>query len=294
MWKKLLDGLIFGLGFGLASFIVYTIGIVVVLPSILEQQFESKSTGSTRIDSHTTSVVPNINSPKRYLGSTGIYSGGFLNRDIVSLSSGPGLIKGNVLLNNKAVEGLKLRLALNGTAKSLWSTTDVDGNYTINVPYGKYAIDGFELSQQSADLHLPGKILHPNNPHSSGPFVVSDGNPGYGLNFKFVDPVNKLSMSSAFSSSEQITLKWSGYPGATEYKIQLYEKDEPHTWKRESLFNWVERPIVSEPQLTLKRSEVTLKPGKFYFFTVQALDETGRTISETAGNYSGFDFEITN
>lgn len=287
MLKKFINGLIFGAGFGIAFVSIWLISIHFILPKVLENKIKSEM----RLPKETKlTTPPSINSSKRFLDSSTIYSTDFDKEG--DLSAGPGKIVGKAVINGQPLAGLKLRFALNNSVMSQWATTDLDGQYIINVPYGKYIIDGFELDQTSADKVLPGKILHPQSPHSSSDFEVSEGSIGHGINFKFIDPVIKEFTKNKYSANEEIILEWQPFAGATLYSIQIYEKPEPYVWSNKTLFKFSEMPIVSEPRINLSEYNLTLKPGYFYCVDIYAKNKGMDMLSESFRNYSGYDFEI--
>lgn len=289
MWKRFLDGLIFGSGFGIAFVVVWIASMYFVLPSVFEHKINSKQEASSSNETYT---VPLVGEPKTFLGSTGVFSGEFSHDKSKVLAEGPGQIIGSVSANGAPVAGLKLQLALNGSVMSQWVTTDAAGQYIVHVPFGKYRIDGFELDYSTANKVLPDKIGHPQSPHSSDTFEVSKESAGHGLDFKFVDPIMKSMKRKKYAATEEVILEWVPYPNAVEYQLQIYEKDDPYSWSNKTLFKWSERPEVNEPSLNLKKLGVQFKPGKFYEFEVHARDQQNRMLSETARTHSGYDFEI--
>ncbi|MGR3302354.1 MAG: hypothetical protein ACUZ8I_07595 [Candidatus Scalindua sp.] len=291
MLKKLLDGLIFGTGFGIAFFAIWIVAIYFILPSVMERRFETSEV--IKPNENVVGEVPSISSSGKFLGSPGIYSGDFLDNRNGVLSGGEGVISGTALVNEKPLEGLRLRLALNGSVMSQWATTDSSGVYRVSVPYGEYQIDGYELDYSIANRVLPNKINHPENRHSTGKFQVEAGQEGHGLKFRFIDPIIKNLDKSKFSKDEKITLKWEAYPEASGYTVQVYEKPDAHSWKSTDLFYWPERPNVSDPELDLSEYDIELKPGYFYAFEVEARNSKGSLLSNTNRDHSGFDFEIT-
>ena len=287
MLKKFVDGLIFGAGFGIAFVAILFASIYFILPTLAKKSFNSL----TPTSQNTLATVPAIEAPKtRYLGSTNISSSGFTQKGI--LATGDGKIIGSATTNGKPLNGLKLRLALNGSVYSSWATTDLAGEYTVKVPYGDYIIDGFEFDKTTADELLPNMILHPQNPHSSNKFQVNSLSEGRGLTFKFVNPIIKKIKKSKFSSDEDVILEWEDYPNASSYTLQIDEKSDPYSWASDYLFEWSDRPEVSKSHINLSEYKIKLKPGNFYTIDISAKDKNGNWISESARNYSGYDFEI--
>lgn len=287
MLKRLVDGLIFGTGFGIAFAIIWIVAINFLLPNVAENTFKYKSSNSIT----ETTTVPRIELPRSFLGSTNITSSGFTRGGV--LASGDGKIIGSAKVNGEPVNGLKLRLALNGSVYSQWVTTDHEGQYVISVPYGDYIIEGFELDYTTANKYLPNKINHPQSPHSSTKFTVSSSSNGRGLNFRFIDPVIKTIKSNKFKKNEEIILEWEQYPGALTYSVQIYEKSDPYAWSNDTLFKWSDKPELLEPRINLNDYDIILTPGKFYTIEVSARNESNGSISESARTHSGYDFEIT-
>lgn len=289
MLRKLLDGLFFGAGFGVALFVVWIVGMYYVLPAVMESRFGSGPMGG---DEHVVESVPDFDETRGFLGSTGIYSGDFTDDRSGVLAGGPGRIVGSAQANGQPVAGLKLRLALNDSVLSQWAETGADGRYTVDVPLGKYAISGFELDKDSADEVLAGTINHPQTGHFSGAFVVTENEAGRGIDLVFVDPVVKKPHKRTYSAEEAVVLEWEPYPDAFEYSVQLSEKSEPRSWKDEALFPWHAMPVLREPRIDLKAQGVQLKPGRFYVLQVYARDRLDRTLSETARMHADYDFEV--
>lgn len=287
MFKKFINGMVFGAGFAIAFIVVVSI----YLQFFFRPTFENNLANSSGV----VDTPPSIKEPKRFLGSPAVYSGDFLDNRSGVLSGGPGKIVGKAILNNNPVSGLKLRLALNGSIMSQWATTDSDGTYSVSVPYGEYKIDGFELDSNSANTLLAGKIDHPQNAHSSGKFEVSKENKGRGLKFRFIDPIEKNITKNKYSVSDEIILKWEPYPGASQYTIQIYEKTDPHAYiGNKPIFDWSGRPTVSDTSFNLKEHGVELKVGHFYVVEIDARDDRMSIISQTNQMYSGYDFELSN
>lgn len=303
MGKRFLHGLAFGAGFGIAFVAIWFVAIVFVAPAIFTSRIESElgpnevrtaPDVTLRTDQDTqVRTAPVLIEHDRYLGSSGIYSGEFSPGRNAVLSAGPGQIAGAAYGNGQPVSGLRLRLALNGSVMSQWATTGGEGRYAVAVPYGTYRIDGFELDRRTADKVLPGKIADPENAHSSGRFEVSAGAPGRGLDFRFVDPVVLDMEKKRFSGDEDVILRWKPYPGASGYSVQIYEKTDPFSYRRNAeVFPWSERPSVTDPFMNLKDHGVDLKPGHYYVVLVCALGADRRILSQTADTFTGFDFKV--
>jgi len=288
MIKKFINGIIFGAGFALAFLTFIFIGIYYIWPTIMAKPYEQVENQPNIITS-----APPIYTQKKFLGSTGAHSTDFhMDRNNI-LSSGPGVIKGVVLVNGNPKKEVKLRLALNGDVLSQWTITNSSGEYVIHVPYGKYSIDGYELDRLVANKVLAGKIDHPRNPHSGAVQDVNKANMGYGLNFNFVDPVIKKTKKQ-YLVSEEIILEWEPYPNASDYSVQLFEKKDPNVWSNKTVFPHTNTPVVAEARLNLKTQNIKLKPKFFYVLQVYARDPNGAILSESNREYNGYDFVIKN
>lgn len=301
MFRKFIQGLIFGAGFSISLAIVYTLWITWALPRYLneianEQHANIPHPATPSTSKEEVSIPPTLTDTKRFLGSPAIYSGDFMDNLKGNLSSGDGKIIGAIRSNNQPIKGVRIRLALNGSVLSQWSVSTEDGRYTIAVPYGEYRIDGYEIETQSANEYLAGKIDHPRNGlFGESRFVVGPTRNGEGLNLDFVDPVVKTGPSGEVSLSKDIVATWQAYPGAEHYVIQIYENENIHDYiGQKRLFKWSERPVVNEPMINLTAYKVPLKIGFYYTLEVQAKNKTGTAISETARKYSEKDFKVVN
>jgi hypothetical protein len=212
----------------------------------------------------TVETAPPIVEPERFYGSTGIYTGEFSPaRENKVLAGGPGKLVGKVQSSGKPLQGLRLRLALNGSVLSQWAASGADGRYEIALPYGKYRVDGYELDSLVAQQVLAGKTDGPRQGHGGVDVtVVEAGKPGQGLDLAFVDPVRKLGPVGDVSVNTPVAVTWESYPGAAAYRLQLVEQNDPRDYENERrIFDWRERPIVSGTSVNLADYKVALKKG---------------------------------
>lgn len=279
MFRKFLSGIVFGAGFGIAFILVVTI-------------YFSFFFGRTALPDRVIDSPPKIAHKEGYLGSTGYYDGDFLNKKNDVLASGPGQIVGNVLINDSPLPGLKLRLALNGGAMSQWATSDDEGKYTIDVPLGQYKIDGFEIDFASANSVLAGKIEHPNLDFRSEIFSVDENEKGRGLTLVFVDPVIKNISKLKYSVDENVVVSWLSHPAASQYRLQIIEKQSPRSHNETRIFDWPDRPVTDGTSFDLKKHGIKLKAGHFYNIEIEALDNESTIVSQTSRKNAGYDFEI--
>jgi len=292
--KRFYNGLIFGVGVGVAMAVVLTTYFWFILPKALDIAMKETVLDSPApVTGEIVKTPPEIEKKERFLGSKNITSGDY-RWERKTLAEGPGKIVGKAMWYEKPVEGLKLRLALNGSAMSAWATTKNDGSYTIDVPYGTYEINGFRFDDASADRALAGKIHHPRRETSSGVFEVSETETGRGLEFSFLDPITKYLPKKQYSLSDEIVLKWSAHPDAYEYDVQLFEKSDDHYMTAiRSVFNWETMPKTQSNTLNLEKYKNDyLKPNHFYLFEVTAYDQDRRIVSQTVDYFSRVDFEI--
>lgn len=56
------------------------------------------------------------------------------------------------------------------------------------------------------------------------------------------------------------------------------------------LFDFSNRPEIKGVEFNLTTSGVPLVAGKYYVYSVEALDATGKAISTTANHFDRFDF----
>lgn len=289
MYKKFINGLIFGAGFGIAFVIVGVIGFMYLLPITINNKHSNQTIDSSNKESF---IVPPIEAPNKYLGSTNTYSGEVLDFDTGMLASGSGKIIGKAVVNGNPLRGLRLRFALNGKIYSQWATTDKTGTYEIGVPYGRYKITGFELDRNIANKILANKINHPLSYYSSSIFDVTSKHDGRGMTFKFVDPVIKTIKNMKYKTTEDVVLTWNEYPGATQYQVQIYEKSDPYTWKRKGVFERSDRAVVFDPVMNIKEHGITLKPEYYYAVEIYAKNDQNEILSKTASQSREYDFEV--
>lgn len=277
----------FGAGFAIAFIGISYAALCFVFPAMIDTGWIRTS------EPEEVHVPPAITHTDRFLGSGAYYSGDFAHEGNRVLSPGPGRIVGVATVDGKPVADLRLRLALNGDVMSQWATTGADGQYEVSVPCGKYRIDGYDLDSKSADSVLAGKIGHPQNPHSSGKFNVAEDASGRGLNLDFVDPIELEMPKQRYSTDEDVVIRWQPYPGAREYEVQIFEKDDPRGFGGiEPVFPWSDTPVVTEPVINLGEYAVELKAGRYYTVRVEAKAGPWEPLSQTALGSSGFDFEV--
>lgn len=288
MFKKFLNGVLFGAGFAV-SFIVI---IIIYFQFFFIDSINSR-TPYTESDEASTEVI-SVSKPRLgYLGSSAVFSGNFPSDKNKILLGGAGKIIGTIYAESEPVKGIKLRLGLNGEVMSQWATTDNTGKYEVNVPAGEYQINGFEIDFQTADKHLSGLIDAPRNSYSSDTFKVSDSKNGVGLSLSFVKPVIKLNLKSELNIDQEVVISWEAYPEAAHYIIQVYRKQGPTDYiTNDTLFQWSNRVKTTATSLKLNGLSDKLESGFYYVFEVHATDESGKHISSSVRQHSSFDFYI--
>jgi hypothetical protein len=257
------------------------------LPAGGEFRFPPKSEGRT------VSVAPPIADSETFYGSHGFFTGGFSPAsEHEVLAAGPGRIAGAVTSNGKPLQGLRLRLALNGSVFSQWTASDADGRYEVPLPYGKYRIDGYELDSASSQRLLAGKTDGPRQGYGEVEVIlVEAGKPARGIDLAFVEPVRKSGPVGEVSLAKPVVLTWQPYPGAAAYRLQLIEQPDPRDYESQRrLFDWRERPVVAGTDFDLAQHKVALKKGSYYTLEIEALDERKRTLSQTVRRFDRADF----
>ena len=301
MYKKFFEGLLFGAGFTVSMITIIWLysyfSMQQIANSINEynhlSNVESQPTNKVKSESKELSAPP-IKGKEQYLGSTAVFSSRFKRGTGAVLPKGSGKIIGKVFANNKPIEGVTLRLALNGSHMSQWAVSDKDGRYEVPVPNGEYRIDGFSLNTRSSEK-LSGLILHPNmSTGSEEEFTVSKERSGEGLTFRFVSPVKRLGKHQVFKLEDDIKVKWESYPNADKYEVQILEKSEPHSYKTKPLFKCMSLPEVVDPQINLKNYGVSFKPDHYYIVDVKAIrSEPYEVLSQMDRKVMGYDFKVT-
>ncbi|MFN8755066.1 MAG: hypothetical protein ACK5YB_05890 [Burkholderiales bacterium] len=233
--------------------------------------------------------------PIGFLDSTNLSWGGKSSFDLPELATGDARIAGSAKVDGRPLAGLRLRLRLNSQAKSGWVVTDAQGRYEISVPSGKYMVNGYDLDQEIANRLLSGKILHPGCRFScsnDSAMSVDPANPGRGLEFDFIDPVEALGPDGDIPLGSELIARWKPYPGAARYRITVYQrKSESGTagWSWSSTFDWKDRPVVKGESLDLIKAGLKPEADQSYSVSIEALDARGATLSETPSKMMGDD-----
>lgn len=292
MLRKLLQGLAFGSGFGLAFVAICTLWITWFLPRQLDSTVTDFDAGwGLPSDENIVTTPPPVLLRDAFLGSTAIHAGGFEPEGV--LAGGDGAIKGRVTVDGRAIEGVRLRLAVNGSVMSQWAMTNADGVYSVAVPFGEYRLDGYELDHTVADNVLAGKISHPTNPHKGPSFRVEPNRAGEGLTLDFIDPIVKKCPRGEVSLSDEIIATWEPVPGAATYTVQLYESEHPQgIGGLESIFDLSRKPVVSAPRINLKARGAALRAGYHYSVEILASDKRREVVSATAPAFLEMDFKV--
>lgn len=246
----------------------------------------------------TVGAAPPIVELERFYGSHGRWSGEFsaAARQTV-LAPGPGKLAGSVTSGGKPLQGLRLRLALNGAVMSQWATSDAGGKYDIALPYAKYRIDGYELDSSVAHTLLAGKTDGPRDDllgMHEAVVVVEEGKVGKGPDLTFVDPVRKKGPFGDVSLAQPVVVTWETYPNAAAYRLQLVERKNPRDYSSQRhVFEWQQRPTLSGTNANLAELGVTLKKGYHYTVEIEALDERKQKLSEAPRTILEADFHVT-
>ncbi len=106
MFKRFIDGMVFGAGFSAAFVVVWTVAIYYILPGVIEKRIHSATSGGIHEAGHEIRTVPAINLPDKFLDTTSVTSGDFKRGGGV-LAGGNGRIIGGASANGKPVSGLK-------------------------------------------------------------------------------------------------------------------------------------------------------------------------------------------
>lgn len=243
----------------------------------------------------TLQAVPPIAERDRFYGTHGSTMGSFPDSARhTALAAGPGKITGRVTASGQPVQGLRLRLALNGAAMSQWAVTGADGRYEVALPYGRYRVDGYQIDSSIADSVLAGKTDAPQRvPFEREPIEVAEGRAGEGIDLDYVDPVRKLGPKGAVKAGEPIVVSWEPYPGAAAYRLQVVEARERNDFESQRrLFEWQARPLVNGTRADLAALKVELKKGYYYTVEIEALDQRNLPLSQSIHNFGRPDFRV--
>jgi len=231
-----------------------------------------------------------LSSPRAYLGNTMLITGAMdpSRPSVAIVPRGPGRIEGRATLLGQPVANLKLRLALNSRLWSPWLSTDRDGYYSFDLPYGEYSIDGYQLDSNSADRLLPGAVDFPHVIQRVEPLKVDDSGPAQGFEFRYVYPVRVQWPVGSVTIDQARQVVWDPYPGAASYTLRVDRRDSAPTpnglrkvWMVQNL---------AETSARLPPDALYLAPG-IYDIVVWAIDANGEAIATVPG-YRGVEFQI--
>lgn len=294
MFRKFLNGFVFGSGFALAFVLVYTGWLLLwAMPNLIDRM----NAGLTSTEVQTVvarSKVPEIFEGGQFQGATISHDGDFEYDPSAVLSGGDAGITGRVLAEGEPVESLRLRLALNGSVLSQWAVTDSEGRYKVPVPPGEYKIHGYELDRRSANQTLSGLIGPPDRQAPKEErFTLESGQSAPGLNLEYIAPVAKLAPTGQVSLDSQIVARWEAYPGADHYLLQVLKSPRSEFLDtRQVVFEWQDRPRIDGTEVDLRDIGVPLEAGQFYYLEIIALGPDGRRLSQTPRTYWSSDFEV--
>ena len=263
-------------GSAAAGVVVFVLCVGFVLPLLLPSGVTLSIPAETRVASAPASE------PARFLGAHARSGGVEIPRDTRVLDAGPGRLVGTVTLNGKPLEGLRLRLFLDSGIFTQWATSDSGGRYAVAVPLAVYRIVGYAVDPAVADRVLKGKIDSPLNVVWGTPIGVTASEPGSAPSLDFVDPVKKIAPFGEVSAASPIVIEWSAYPNAKSYRVQMFEQSEPTGFREQKeLFDFNSQPRVTATRFNPADAGVDLKKGKYYSTSIEAMDESERTISHT-------------
>ncbi len=224
---------------------------------------------------------------ERYLGSVGVTSGKFDWKNQKELIPGEGQIKGHILKHGSPCPGIKIQILFNGNVVSELATSDVNGEYIINVPYGEYRIDGWKIDHETADKHLAGKILEPELHFVSKNIEVTENKIAKGPSLNFIDPIKILRPLGIIPYTENIELEWSQVNDTKLYRIQIIDRGlNLRGIDYRPLFQtFNDRPTTPKTSISTKEMGINLEPGHFYILEIEALNEVNRPISESPNRH---------
>jgi len=276
-----------------------SIGVLVMAGSLLVLAKSGKSVHAgpkyTAEEPVTLTEAPPFPEHKRYLGSTNTAYGESFSWDSnLVLAEGPGIITGNVFVDDKPCAGLKLRLFMSDKARSQWATTNKDGVYTISLPEGKYLYQGWELDTRSANDVLADKIkIDRCDRDNERTMSIAGGKPALGPDFYFVDPVIPTQPLGEVELKDVI-FEWEPYPGASYYEVSVIDRGTcDQDRKFDYMGDWKNRPKIGQTAISASGLGIQLASGHNYNWNVTAYDVNGRFMSQTGRDYgSSLEFRV--
>lgn len=215
---------------------------------------------------------------RAFLGTTGVRSGGTALHSMQILPRGPGRMEGRVTVNDQPVAGLRLRLMLNALLWSPWVSTDSDGVYFFDLPYGTYSIDGYSIDSDSAEQLLSGTMDQARQPTRKDSVVVSASGAGRGLDLEYVEPIVVQWPAGDVTVGEARQIVWNRYPGASHYWIWIGRRDR--AYRIDGLKTAWSAHDVQGTSIGVPSNEIGLGPGE-YEIRMTAYDSNDEEIVST-------------
>jgi len=300
--KIFFKGLLFGAGFAISFFVIQSIWFYWAIPAGMQQldsgalvldeagdwvpaddrEGEFFRAGPTAARLPRTGSIPSGSHEARFDAAVA-----------EELEEGPGRLAGRVLARGEPVEGLRLRLALNGDQWSPWARTDRDGVYRIGLPPGDYRVDGYRLDDRQFKDELIGTIRSPAMAFSDEFVSVGVDAPGGGPELVFVEPVSKLPVPDVLSADEPMVLAWEVYAGADSYRLVFFESasDDPGSLMM-GMQECGEGVRVDQPFVDLREVDLPFRSDRHYAYTVYAHDAGDSPISRSETEYPRDTFRV--
>jgi len=222
MLETFLKGLVFGAGFTIALMGVSTVWFLWVMPQFDDMVYSSsyvldedvewvKQSSKDVAGSSDARMVDDedVWMPGVFPGASTVRSFDFQGAE--TLDSGPGQLVGRVMAEGDPVAGMRFRLALDRHHWSPWTTTDEDGTYLIELPYGAYRVDGYDLDPRGKVRQLGGLVASPSNDFPDEQILVDESGPATGPELVFVSPVELVAPPETMSIDQPLVLAWKPY-----------------------------------------------------------------------------------
>ena len=216
---------------------------------------------------------------------------------------GQGIISGSFIYEGRPVTNLKLEITLNGKYKTELIETDVDGKFTLQVPYSIWYLNRIhttswpEKPTETKFIILSGQEAlidqYQKNPHwfpdgSGLQFQLTEDTPHKNFEFKIVPQIDLLwpgPKGRELKADKESIIHWESYPSASKYLVWVQSIESNFT-ETETTYSAALSTIVEGTNKLPLAEIITPDDSKnIYQIKVFAFNDAGEYLSESKAYY---------
>jgi hypothetical protein len=226
--------------------------------------------------------------------------------------AGNGALRGRILYQSKTAEAVSLDIVLNGKYRAKNITTDSDGIFTVNLPFGDWTINSIQTESwqnkpEDGDFTLyyggeekfRGKNYsrHANSLREGFTINIDENEETVHLNI-IISPDIKLlwpdQNKDRIHATITDTLSWEKYPSASTYYVEIKKiRREGRTTYFDQITSRILSNKTTLPLSSLKHVKTNKKEKNEYAADIFAFSEDGTLIAEFSESYRGGSFLLS-